>query len=106
MTAWELILALGLPTAFTALCFWYLQRSITKREAKADEREKARQEYELLTLKSIQASMALGEATATALKNGHCNGETAAALSYATQIKHEQKEFIMRQGVKQMNGGK
>lgn len=43
--------------------------------------------------------IALGEATATALKNGHANGETEAALEYAKRIKHEQKDFLTEQGI-------
>ena len=39
------------------------------------------------------------EATATALKNGHANGETEAALQYAQKIKHEQKDFLTEQGI-------
>lgn len=48
---------------------------------------------------NIGAAIALGEATATALKNGHANGETEAALQYAQKIKHEQKDFLTEQGI-------
>lgn len=41
------------------------------------------------------ASIALGEAAATALKNGHANGETEAALEYARKIKHEQTKGLL-----------
>ena len=51
-------------------------------------------------IKSVMASIALGEAAATALKNGHANGETEAALEYARKIKHEQKDFLTEQGIK------
>ena len=46
------------------------------------------------------AAIALGEAAATALKNGHANGETEAALEYARKIKHEQRDFLAEQGIK------
>ena len=46
------------------------------------------------------AAIALGEATAMALKNGHTNGETEAALEYAREIKHKQKDFLTRQAAK------
>ena len=51
-------------------------------------------------IKSVMAAIALGEAAATALKNGHANGETEAALEYARKIKHEQKDFLTEQGIK------
>ena len=59
-----------------------------------------RQKSEVLLIKSVMASIALGEAAATALKNGHANGETEAALEYARKIKHEQKDFLTEQGIK------
>lgn len=107
----QLIALMGIPSAITGLCFWLIQRSITKRDAAKDaeeaelrrevaEREKAREELNVLLVQSTAAAIALGEATATALKNGHCNGETESALAYAKQIKHEQKDFLTKQGIK------
>ena len=66
----------------------------------AEEKEKIREKNEVLIIKSVMASIALGEAAATALKNGHANGETEAALEYARKIKHEQKDFLTEQGIK------
>ncbi len=53
----------------------------------------------MLLVRSVGAAIALGEATATAMKNGHANGETEAALEYARKIKHEQKDFLTEQGI-------
>ena len=53
----------------------------------------------LLLVQSTRASIALGEATAHALQRGYTNGDTEAALSYAEKIKHEQKDFLARQGI-------
>ena len=66
----------------------------------AEEKEKIREKNEVLIIKSVMASIALGEAAATALKNGHANGETEAALEYARKIKHEQKDLLTEQGIK------
>ena len=33
------------------------------------------------------------------MKNGHTNGETEAALEYARQVKHAQKDFLTEQGI-------
>ena len=40
-----------------------------------------------------------------ALKNGHTNGETEAALEYAREVKHKQKDFLTRQAAKTISGG-
>lgn len=94
-----LISLLGVPTAITAFCSWALQRRITKREAVQDAREAAREKNEVLLIRSTGAAIALGEATANAIKSGHCNGEMESALEYARKVKHEQKDFLTEQGV-------
>ena len=99
LSATGLITLLGIPTAITAFCSWMLQRSINKRDAKADAREKAREKNEVLLIKSTEAAISLSEATVIALKNGRCNGETEAALEYARKVKHEQENFLAEQGV-------
>ena len=62
-------------------------------------KEAERRELELLQIRGTLAAMSLGEATATALKNGHCNGETERALDYETKVKHEIRDFLARIGV-------
>ena len=97
-----LVTLLGIPTAITAFCSWMLQRRITKREAAQEEREKAREKNEVLIIKGMGAAIALGEATAKAVQripDAHCNGDMHAALEYARQIKHEQKDFLTQQGI-------
>lgn len=94
-----LVTLLGIPTAITAFCSWMLQRRIAKREDAQDVRERAREKNEVLIIRSTGAAIALGEATAEALKNGHCNGEMEAALEYARKVKHEQKDFLTEQGL-------
>jgi len=93
---------MGVPSAVTGLCFWAIQRNISKRDAKREELDKAREKNELLMIKGIGAAIALGEATARAIKDGKCNGELAAALEYAQKVKHEQKDFLTEQGVKNL----
>lgn len=96
----QLVAIMGIPSAITGLCFWMIQRRLTKRDEELDRRDAARERNEVLLVRSVGAAIALGEATATAMKNGHTNGETEAALEYARKIKHEQKEFLTEQGIK------
>ena len=95
----QLMALIGIPSAITGFCFWMLQRRMTKRDEELDRREKAREKNEVLLVRSVGAAIALGEAAATALKNGHTNGETEAALEYARQVKHDQKDFLTEQGI-------
>ena len=99
MAWYTILLVMGVPTAFTGFCFWLIERRITKNEDRKREREEARRKNEVLTIKGINASIALGEACALALKNGHANGETEAALKYAKEVKHEQKDFLQSEGI-------
>ena len=95
----QLVALMGIPSAITGLCFWLIQRRLTKRDEELDRRDAARERNEVLLVRSVVSAIALGEATATALKNGHANGETEAALEYAKRIKHEQKDFLTEQGI-------
>lgn len=102
-----------LPSAVAAFCFWLIEKKIEKRskkeeaererrQAEIDKKEEARQKNELLTAKAIGAAIALGEATARAVQRipeAHCNGDMDAALNYAAQVKHEQKDFLYGQAV-------
>lgn len=95
----QLVAIMGIPSAITGLCFWMIQRRLTKRDEELDRRDAVRERNEVLLVRSVGAAIALGEATATAMKNGHTNGETEAALEYARKIKHEQKDFLTEQGI-------
>lgn len=90
------VAAAGIPSAIFAA---YVRRM----EKKLDEKDKVREEHEVLILKSINASIALGEATAEAvarIPDAQCNGDMHAALNYAREVKHEQKDFLNRQAVR------
>lgn len=94
--------AMGVPTAITALCSWALQRRIMRREKKAEELERNRERLDVMLLQSTTAAIALGEATAKAVQripDAHCNGDMHRALEYAADIKHRQKDFLTSLGV-------
>lgn len=105
--------AMGIPTAVTGFFFWLLKvriqrwnddqkREREQRQREVDEREHQRKEYEKCQLKMITATMALAEATATAVEripDAHCNGDMHKALAYAVAVKNEQKDFLMSQTI-------
>lgn len=100
-----LIALMGIPSAITGFCFWLLQKNITKRDAAHDKQEVARKENELLLIRGVSAAIALGEATARAVQripDAHCNGDMHEALEYAQTVKHEQQDFLRRQGIENL----
>lgn len=111
---WTVLLTAGIPTAVTALCFWMIENRISqrqkkedeerrKRQAYIDEKERKRDEMQFLLIQSVNAAIALSEATAKAVEripDANCNGDMREALAYATKIKHEQKEFITKEGIR------
>jgi hypothetical protein len=97
-----LVLAMSIPSAITGFCFWTIERKIARREEEQDKKDEARKKNEMLVIRGVNASIALGEATARAVQripDAHCNGDMHAALDYAEKIKHEQKDFLTEQGV-------
>lgn len=112
-----LVIAMSIPSAITGFCFWLLERKIKKmddedkaereRKRKAqEERDARRREYESCQLNMISASMALAEATARAIEripDAHCNGDMHNALEYAGKIKSEQKDFLRKQAIQNID---
>lgn len=74
-----------------------------ERQRQLDEREQIREKNEFCIINSVNAAIALGEATARAVQripDAHCNGDMHAALDYAQKVKHEQKNFLNEQALK------
>lgn len=86
-------------SGFLGLLIWRLKKQIEENEAAQRRREEARMEFELYQIKMASASAALAKANALALKNGHSNGETTAALAYLEEVKHDQRDFLNKHGV-------
>lgn len=97
-----LVIAMSIPSAITGFCFWILERKIEKRQKEQEKKEAARRQNEIIIIECMNASIALGEATARAVQripDAHCNGDMHAALEYANDIKHKHKDFITKQTV-------
>mgnify|MGYP005768540097 FL=1 len=93
------IAAMGIPSAIMGLIVWVLKKRIDARDKDQDEKNKAQQKLMVLLVQSTRASIALGEATAHAMQRGHTNGDMEAALKYAADVKHSQKDFLAEQGI-------
>ena len=93
------IAAMGVPSAILGLIVWALKKRIDAREKDQEEKNRAQQKLMVLLVQSTRASIALGEATAHAMQRGHTNGDMEAALEYAADVKHKQKDFLAEQGI-------
>lgn len=100
-----LIVAASIPSAITGFCFWTIQKKIEKRDKAMEEKEKTKEENELLLIKLAGASLSLGEAIAAAVQripDANCNGDMHAALEYARKIKHEHKDMLYEAAIKNL----
>lgn len=105
MNVESLLIAMSIPSAITAFCFWLLQRSITKRDKAKAEKEKSRDTLLYLVVQSVDASIDLSTAIAKAVQripDAHCNGDMDAALESAKKVREKQKQYLTQQGIKQI----
>ena len=91
---WQLVVLMGIPSSITGLGIWWLQRTLIKRDKKQEEVHSCITKYQLILLKSVNASLILGEVTAKAVRDGTTNGELSKALEHADKIKREQLDFV------------
>lgn len=78
------------------------RRNAKKEREEVAEQRKDQEDLMVLMIQGNWAAIALGEATARAVQripDAHCNGDMHAALKYATDIKHQQKEFLAKLGI-------
>ncbi len=106
MNVWQFLVAIGLPSAIIGgvigLFFRRIEKKMERERQEREAHEKARREYEVFQVKTLTAVTALSKANAIALKNGKCNGETKAALEYLEQVKHDQRDFLVSQGIEHL----
>ena len=98
----ELFIFMGIPTAFTGLLFWWLKRSIDKREKAKEKREQNIEKFMILMMQNIRATNILAKATAVAVQripDARCNGDMTSALAEAERIQKQEKEFVLTHGI-------
>lgn len=96
MDIWVILLAWGVPSAIAGTVVGIMFKRFERR---MDEERKARRDFERFQVKGLCATMKVCEANAIALQNGRCNGETHAALEYMQEVKRDQRDFLMSQGI-------
>ena len=78
------------------------RRNAKKEREEEAEQRKDQEDLIVLLIQGNWAAIALGEATARAVQripDANCNGDMHAALDYAAKVKHDQKDFLTRQGI-------
>lgn len=93
---WNIILACGIPSTIVGGFITYRINKFTKRQ---ENRDKAREEINILIIQGVDAAIGLSEAVAIAQKNGKCNGETETAMKYAVSIKHSIRNFLTKRSI-------
>ena len=96
---WAIIAAVGLPSAIVGFCIRRIEKRLDAERKAREEQEAARKAYEGFQVQVLTAVTKLSEANAIALQNGKCNGETHAALEYLTDVRHKQRDFLIKQGL-------
>lgn len=103
MTAWEVVIAFGIPTLISStiisLFIKWWEKKDRVRQAKTEKQEEERHKLRLLQVEGILATMALSESVANAIKNGHTNGDMEEALEYEKKKKHEINDFLRKEGI-------
>ena len=98
-TIWAILAAAGVPAALLGFFIRRLEKRLDEEKKAREEQEQARKTYEVFQVQALTAVMKLSEANAIALQNGKCNGETHRALDYLTEVRHEQRDFLIKQGL-------
>ena len=101
----SLLIAAGVPSAICGLLVWWLKRYIDKRDAERAEHDRNMQELMMMIMQTGRANNVLAVATAKAVQripDAKCNGDMTSALAEAAKIQKEEKDFLMRQGVKRV----
>lgn len=100
---WEILLALGIPTAITGLAVYWLKRRIEASDKKHQEQEHNLESLVLMMMQSTRANTVGITAIARAVQripDAHCNGDMTSALEEMTEIQNKEKQFLIDKGIK------
>lgn len=102
MNNWIWLIVVGafsLPTFITGFAFWLIQRRITKSDNSRAKREECLIGYQIMLINTSFASVALGKATAVAVRDGKTNGEMREAFEQVAEVEKMQKDYLNKQAV-------
>mgnify|MGYP000348523859 CR=1 FL=1 len=103
------ILALiPISSIISAMVIWFSQRKIEKKIEVSEQREKSREEMQLLLIRTVNAATAVSEALALAYQSSTdapISEELRDALDVLHTVKVEQERFFQKQTVQHLNRG-
>jgi len=84
---------------------FFIQRHFKRVERSQSAAEDRRVKKDVLVLKCLKAIGQLTTANATAIKQGHCNGEIDQSKKAFESVETELDAFLLEQAVKKVNTG-
>jgi len=104
----EILVALlsAVVTGVSGCLVYFLKSHFKKVEKFTEDAEERRTQKDVLVLKSLKAIGELAMANATAVKNGHCNGEMDKAQKEFESVDKELHAFLMESAAQAVRRGK
>lgn len=99
----ELIMLFGIPSAITGLGVWWFKRRVEQSEKKNQEQQENIEALILMIVQSSKANQIGIQAIARAVQripDAQCNGDMTAALAQMEEIQRQEKEFLMKKGIR------
>ena len=103
MTEIIIAIATAIISAIGGCVVYFIRRQFKRFETYTESAEERRATKDLLVLKSLQAIGELCHANATAIENGHCNGEIRKAKADFEGVSRELNAFMLETTVKKVN---
>ena len=100
MELWQIFVAAGIPSGLFGLLTWYIKHRMKKAEKESERHQENLESLVLMMLNSTRANTILCKATAEAVRDGHCNGNMTSALKAVEAVAAEEKEFLLKKGIK------
>lgn len=99
----ELIMLFGIPSAITGLGVWWLKRRVELSEKKSQEQQENIESLIMMIVQSSKANQIGITAIARAVQripDAQCNGDMTAALEQMEKIQAQEKEFLIKKGIR------
>ena len=103
MTEILIAIATAIISSIGGCIIYFIKKQFKRMEDYTECAEERRTTKDLLVLKSLKAIGELTVANATAIKQGHCNGEIDKAKSDFESVDKELHAFLLESTVKKVN---
>lgn len=99
----QILLTFGIPGAITGFGVWWVKRRIEANEKKSQEQQSNIEALVLMIIQSSKANQIGIQAIAKAVQripDAQCNGDMTAALAQMEKIQEQEREFLVKRGIK------